>query len=758
MALFSLTTLLSAFLLFQIQPLIARVILPSFGGTPAVWTTCMLFFQALLVGGYGYGHVVATKLVPRRQALVHTVLVTGALGVLGLAALRWGSPLVPPSSWRPDASGAPILEIVRLLFITVGVPYLVLSTTGPLVQSWARLGALSSGWTGSPYRLYALSNVGSLAGLLLYPTVIEPLFGLRSQAWFFSALFLSFGLSVIGCGRLVAGVPATAVTDAPATADGPTPGLPRYLGWAGLASVASALLLSITNQLCQDVAAIPLLWVVPLSLYLISFILAFDRPAWYPRWLWMPMYAAAAAAAIYFLPRTTMRVGVQIPVWSALLLSGCMVCHGELARSRPQPRYLTGFWFAVSVGGAIGGLFVSVIAPKTMTGYFEVHVAIAAGAIALCVALLLDRQSPLHRGSRIVGALGIGAILFNVAWLLARRPLAKHEQLVYLAAGVLTVFIGVLLALMPRGTSLGGDDPFWARIGLPVALAALLVALGAHVQRANRGTLFVSRSFFGVLRVTEDDAEDPAHHRRLLTHGRIVHGFQLLTPNGPHTPCTYYEPNSGIGRAIRMHPRRAQGSLSLGMCGLGTGTVASYTKPGDTLRFYEIDPAVVALSRGEHPWFRYLADAYGKVDVVLGDARVSLQRELEERGSNAFDVLAVDAFSGDAIPVHLLTQEAVALYMKHLKPDGVLALHISNRHIALLPVVKAIAEALGLHWMLVDTSYPDEDIIPWDSSWVLVGRDQATLAPFGKPDDPGQVTPVRPFTDEYSNIMKLLRL
>jgi hypothetical protein len=748
---FALTTLLSAFLLFQIQPLIARVILPSFGGTPAVWTTCMLFFQSLLVGGYGYGHVVATRLGPKKQARVHLVFVLVSLAVLSSSALRWGSPLVPPPSWRPDASNAPIFEILKLLFITVGVPYLVLSTTGPLVQSWARMSDPSR----SPYRLYALSNIGSLAGLLLYPTVIEPLFGLRHQAWLFSALYLTFGVSVVGCGRIASRVAPAAIE--PVAADGPPPRALHYLAWAGLASVASALLLSITNQLCQDVAAIPLLWVVPLSLYLISFILAFDRPAWYPRWLWMPLYAGAAALAVYFLPHTTMRVGAQIPTWSALLLAGCMVCHGELARSRPQPRYLTGFWFAVAVGGALGGLFVSVIAPKTMNGYFEVHIAIAAGAVALCLALWLDKTSPLHVGRAGATGAAFGAMFGNTAWLVATKISPQHEKLVYVGAGFTAVLFATFLSFR-RGKPLGTDDPFWARLGLPIALASLCIALGAHIRRANKDALFVSRSFFGVLRVTEDDPEDPKLHRRLLTHGRIVHGYQLLTAEGPHTPCTYYEPNSGVGKAIRLHPRRAQGPLSIGMCGLGTGTIASYTKPGDTLRFYEIDPNVVALSRGEHPWFRYLADAYGKVDVVLGDARVSLQKELEEHGGNGFDVLAVDAFSGDAIPVHLLTREAVELYMKHLKPDGVLALHISNRHIRLFPVVKAIADSLGLKWTLVETSYADEDVIPWDSSWVLVGRNAAVLAPFGKSDTPEDTIEVRPFTDEFSNIMKLLKL
>jgi hypothetical protein len=753
---FAFTTLLSAFLLFQIQPLIARVILPSFGGTPGVWTTCMLFFQSLLVGGYGYGHVVATRLSPRRQARVHTVAVGLAIAALVIATLRWGSPLVPPESYRPDASHAPVFEMLRLLLITVGVPYLVLSTTGPLVQSWSRLADPSR----SPYRLYSLSNIGSLAGLLLYPTLVEPLFGLHGQAWLFTSLFAAFGASVLWCGRLAAKVPEANVVPKTTPADGEPPRFSRYLVWAGLAAAASTLLLSVTNQLCQDVAAIPLLWVVPLSLYLISFILAFDerggRSPWYARWLWMPMYACAAALAVYLLPRTTLRVGFQIPAWSALLLSGCMVCHGELSRSRPLSRYLTGFWFSVSVGGAIGGLFVSLIAPRIMKGYFEVHVAIFACALALVATLWGDKQSPLHKGSRVWSVPALMIVMLDLAWV-ASRHVPKHLEVLYLGAAFVGVFLGVLLALRPKGASLGGDDPFWLRLGLPMALLALGVSLGAHIRSANRDTVAVSRSFFGVLRVEEEDADDPKMYRRMLTHGRIVHGFELLQPAGPHTPCSYYEPNSGVGRAIRLHPKRATG-LSLGMCGLGTGTIASYTQSGDTLRFYEIDPDVVALSSGEHPWFHYLQKAFGKVDITLGDARVSLKRELEEHGPHGFDVLAVDAFSGDAIPVHLLTKEAVALYMQHLAPGGVLALHISNRHIQLFPVVKAIAEALSLKWKLVDTSYDDDDYIHWDSSWVLVGRDDATLAPYGASDDPGKVPTVPPFTDDFSNIMKLLKL
>lgn len=707
--LFALTTLLSAFLLFQIQPLIARVILPAFGGTPMVWTACMLFFQALLTGGYGYGHLVATKLAPKQQARVHTLSILLSVGLLGLATLRWGNPLIPQLGDQNQASTAPLSHIVRLLAMAVGIPYLVLSTTGPLIQSWSRLSDPSR----SPYRLYALSNIGSLAGLLLYPTVIELAFGLHTQAWLFAGLYLAFALAVIACGRGVSRVSdaAVEVVGSASARVGASPSWTRYLTWTALAAIASALLLSTTNQLCQDVAAIPLLWVVPLSLYLLSFILAFAEPRWrhgyYQRWLWMPVFMIASGVALHFLGELRTRVGVQIPAWSTLLFSGCMVCHGELQRSRPEPRYLTGFWFAVSVGGALGGLFVSVLAPQVFRGYFEIHASIAACALAVVLTLALGREEEPASDLRPARA--------------SRRAL----QLV-------SLFVGSA----------------WA--------VALIFGLLRHAKDANAGVVSVSRSFFGVLRVTEDDVDDPKLHRRLLTHGRIIHGMQFLSSEGSHTPCTYYEPESGVGRAIRLHPRRALG-LSLGMCGLGTGTIAAYTRPEDTLRFYEIDPDVVALSRGPAPLFRYLADARGKVDVVMGDARVSLARELAQHGSNGFDVLAVDAFSGDAIPVHLLTREAVQLYLQHLKPDGVLALHISNRHLALFPVVRAIADSLSLKWVLVDTDY-DDDPTAWSSTWVLVGRDAAALAPYQPSADPGPGPVVAPFTDEFSNIMKLLKL
>jgi hypothetical protein len=693
---FSAATLLSAFLLFQIQPLIARVILPSFGGTPAVWTTCMLFFQVLLCAGYGYGHLVVGRLSPRRQALVHGAVLMGSLAIIALGWIRWGAPMLPPRAQAASADH-PQRAILQLLLLTVGAPYLVLATTGPLVQAWRA--RLPEG--GSPYRLYALSNAGSLSGLIAYPLLVEPLLGLRAQTLTFVALYAVFVAATLLCAGAQARLASLGPQpDARQKEVPPSPGPRAYLAWLSLAAIASTLLLSVTNQLCQDVAAIPLLWVLPLALYLMSFILAFDRPRWYPRGVWMGLYALGAAAACWLLPRPEAKIVWQIVGWSLLLLSGCMICHGELQRARPHPRYLTGYYLALAVGGALGGLLVSVIAPAVFRGYFEVHLAIAAVAVAAVTLLFRDKKS--------------------AAW---------HWR------------FGAIV-----------------RVALPIAVLLLLWPLGRHVARSfTADTIQVERSFFGVLRVTRSYPHDPRRARRMLMHGRIIHGLELESDR--HRPTAYYEEHSGIGRALRLHPRRPLG-LKVGMCGLGVGTVAAYARPGDTFRFYEIDPDVVRLSRGEPPTFGFLAAAGGDVQVAVGDARVTLDEELRSRGPQRFDVLGIDAFSGDAIPVHLLTKEAVALYLQHLRPpDGVLALHISNRHVELFPVVRALAQELGLAYLVVDTTYDEQanDALDWESTWVLLARSKDALLPYGPPDDEPSDQVVRPFTDDYSNLVQLLK-
>jgi hypothetical protein len=741
----ALATVTSAFLLFQVQPLIARAILPSFGGTPAVWTTCMLFFQTLLVAGYAYAHLLSGRRAAA-QVRIHALVLLGSVATLAVYALWWGAPLLPV---RLSPSGSPIWTILRVLAVSVGIPYVVLSTTGPLLQTWlARLRP-----DASPYRLYALSNAGSLLGLLGYPFVVEPMLALRQQAFAWSALYLVFVATA-----LVTGVRAARLGDAPVAPATDEPAAPPrpldHVKWAFFAFVSSTLLLATTNELCQDIASIPLLWVVPLSLYLLSFILAFDRPRWYVRAVWMPLYAVGVIIAMRMVPAYGLHLPWQIAGRALLVFAGCMICHGELARSKPAARHLTGFYLAIAVGGALGGLLVGVLAPTLFHDYFEVHVAVAGSAMVIAWVLVADRQSPLHRGGAVLTAVSLAALFGTVAWLIGLR--LDHARVVYLGAAMLAGVAMLLVWTRPRGRRFSLDDHAWSRVALPVVLCGVAVLLQQTRQVKLIHPRQLTRSFFGVLRVYDQFEDDPPNYRRSLTHGRIVHGLQLLAPDRRRIPTTYYEVDSGIGRAIKSHPRRATG-LRVGVCGLGTGTLAAYAQQHDYFRYYEIDPDVVALSRGPSSQFTFLSDAPAAVDVVLGDARISLSDELRRGERQRFDVLAVDAFSGDAIPVHLLTREAIALYFEHLADGGVLALHISNRHLRLLPVVKAIARSLSLATLVIQTSWEEPPrSYEWDSDWVLLARTPAELKPFGPPENDDQSDVVAPWTDEYSNIVRAL--
>jgi hypothetical protein len=751
----ALATLTSAFLLFQVQPLVARAILPSFGGTPAVWTTCMLFFQTLLVAGYGYAHVLSQR-PARTQARIHAAVLVLSVVVLAAYALTFGAPLLPARSAVEGAGTAsPIWTILRTLAIAVGVPYVVLSTTGPLVQAW--LSRISP--TASPYRLYALSNAGSLVGLLGYPLVVEPALALGNQALAWSGLYLAFvAVTLITAAKVMksdASIGVASVRDDEAKAA--RPAATAYVKWAFFAFMSSTLLLATTNQLCQDIAAIPLLWVVPLSLYLVSFILAFDRPRWYARAVWMPLYAVSVIAATRIVPKFRAPLEWQVAAWALLLLSGCMVSHGELARAKPATRHLTGFYLAIAIGGALGGLFVGVLAPTVFRDYFEVHVAIAGLSLVIVWALAGDRSSPLHTGGPVNTVIAIAALLGTSTWVVRQRFIPESlARATYVVSAVLAGLIFLATFRRPRGHRFAADDRLWARAAVPVVLAGLGLLLHQTRQVTLEHPRQISRSFFGVLRVFDQFDDDPPNRRRVLTHGRIIHGLQLLSNDLRRTPTSYYEVDSGLGRAIRLHPRRATG-LRIGVCGLGTGTIAAYAEPHDRLRYYEIDPDVIALSRGPQAQFTFLRDAPAPIDIVLGDARISLADELKRGERQRFDVFAVDAFSGDAIPVHLLTKEAVALYLDHLADDGVLALHVSNRHMKLVPVVKAIARALGLAWLVIDTGYEKTPrMYEWESTWVLIARAPSTLRPFGPPenDDDNEIVP--PWTDEYSNIVRAL--
>jgi hypothetical protein len=766
MLVFALTIFLSAFLLFQIQPLIGKAILPWFGGAPAVWTTCMLFFQLLLLAGYAYAHGVASRLSSRAQRRLHVALLLAAVGGLAAGAILAGSPVLPAPGLKPSDPGHPVLRILAVLSLAVGLPYFLLATTGPLVQSWfARVhpGA-------SPYRLFALSNVGSLLGLASYPFLVEPRLPLHAQGAAWAAGFAVFAACCALCAARFASIPGepAVVAGLPGTAQAPDapPSLRRRLLWFALAACASTMLLAATNQICQEVASFPFLWVLPLSLYLLSFILCFEREGIYRRGIFGPVLAAAVGVAALVLSQGFLvSLPRQVAAHTFSLFAVCMVCHGELARAKPGPRHLTAFYLMVSAGGAAGGLLVAIVAPRVFNGFWEYHLTLWMAGLLAIVVLAVDPASWLRTGrpwpalATLVAMLALAAAvrradLFEAVVSFFRRPFASARHAAFVA-GVLLLAAAVLW--FTRAFWWRRGQPYFAAGCLVLSLALVGTVLESDVEEFRRDAVLLKRNFYGVLTVEEENKEFPEMHLLKLRNGRIVHGFQYVTPAKRDMPTSYYSPRSGIGLAILKHPHRDLG-LRIGVVGLGVGTVASFAKLGDAVRFYDINPEVVRLSLDEHRVFTYLADCQGKVEVVQGDARLSLERELRERRPQGFDVLAIDAFSSDSIPVHLLTREAVAVYLAHLsRPDGILAIHISNRYLELKPVVRGLADAFACDASLVDVS---DDGPYWGSTWVLLAPRGDVLARSGIDDDAETLESnkaVRLWTDDYSNLFQVVR-
>ncbi len=675
------TIFLSAFLLFLVQPLVARYILPWFGGGPSVWTTCMLFFQAVLLAGYAFAHAVAAALRPRRQALAHTLLVAVALATL---------PITPDAAWKPGPGDAPTPRILALLAASLGLPYLALAATGPLLQAWfAR--ALP---TRSPYRLYALSNAGSLLALLAYPFAIEPAATRAEQALGWSLGFALFAPACAWCAWHAARAAGAGRARAPARAEAPSapaPGWRERALWIGLPAIASVLLLAVTHQLSYDVAAVPFLWVAPLAIYLVSFVVCFERERGYSRPIFGAMLALALLAAAA-LGRESLGLGVpaQVAAWGGVLFAACMVCHGELHRLRPEPSRLTAYYLGIAAGGALGGLLVAVVAPLALDRFVELPLGLLAAAALFAAALLRDRSGGPHARRRAAGA------------------------------------------------------------ALVLAAAAVYGAVAFRDLAAQYAEAIASsRNFYGVLAVREV-GDDPALRFRELRHGRIAHGIQFVAEERRRWPTAYYGERSGVGLAFALlspaSPRH------VGVVGLGAGTLAAYGRPGDRIRFYEIDPAVVALARGH---FSFLAESRASVEVVLGDARLSLEREPPQ----AFDLLVLDAFSGDAIPVHLLTREAFATWRRHLRDDGLIAVQASNRYVDLLPVLWAAADQLGWRAGLVRTK-ADRSRGVGPAHWVILSGSAERLARLAREtrvvEHPAGLAPIA-WSDEDASLFELLK-
>lgn len=662
------TIFLSAFLLFQVQPIIGKMVLPWFGGSASAWTVCMLFFQLTLLLGYLYAHLSSRFLAPRRQAWLHA-------GLLLAAALTL--PIIPNNSWKPAIGDDPAMLLLGLLAATIGLPYFLLSTTGPLVQHWfaqERPGSV-------PYRLFALSNFASLLGLLSYPLLFEPRFTLKEMSAFWSAGFALFALF---CAALALKGSQRCAVAAQRPAPAGKPALRDCLLWCALAAVPTVVLMSATSHLTANIAPVPLLWVLPLVIYLLTFILCFESARWYRRWLFLPLMAVFTpiliACSTY---PSLMPSGI---VWPTLLFciaifTYCMACHGELARLKPPPAQLTGYFLMIALGGAMGGIFTGLAAPRIFNDDYELGLSCIAAVCIVGAACQYRQSGPMPRA----------------------RPIKT------------TIVCTTLLGVMWAANAISPSTP------------------------TIRG-----RNFYGTVKVKDTGSGDALV--RQLTHGVIIHGRQFLSPSRQAWPTTYFGSSGGAGIAIAAS--RHDSPQHVGIIGLGIGTMAAYCRPGDSYRFYEINPLVDQFAN-EH--FTFLRNCPAHKEIAAGDARLVMEAE----PSQQFDVLAVDAFSGDAVPVHLLTQEAFAIYFRELKPDGVLAVHVSNRYLNLVPIVKKAADAFK-RVAYLSASGSDEAHGLKASTWVLVGR-REQLSRFASLRELPPAPDVRPWTDDYSSLLGIMK-
>jgi SAM-dependent methyltransferase len=676
MPLFASTILLSAFLLFLVQPIIAKQILPWFGGTSAVWTTCLVFFQVVLLAGYTYSHLTTRYLSLKQQAGLHIALLAVSLLFL---------PIVPSEVLKPAAGADAALRIVVLLVTTIGLPYFLLSSTGPLLQKWVAPRYPEK----SVYRLFALSNFGSLIGLLAFPFAIEPFSTSHAQSIVWSVAYAVFAVAcAISAWKASGSAPAIDATSTNRDPEGPVPRLADYALWLVFAALGSVLLLATTSHVTQNIASVPFLWVLPLSLYLLTFVVAFEGRqgrGWYQRaWFLFPtLLLLVAMAAGLSANRGVLDVSLAVPLYTVGMAMAAFFCNGELALSKPVPRYLTQFYLTISLGGALGGMLVGLVAPRIFPTYFELPVALV---LLASLAVFVARKTRWLIGPAIVATLA-------TAWFGSE-------------------YIGFLR-----------DD-----------------------------VVYMHRNFYGTLRVKEQ-GEGDKQVRRLL-HGVILHGEQPTINANRLEPGTYYARTSGIGRAIEA--KQSAGPVRLGFVGLGVGTLSAYGRAGDVVRFYELDPDVLALAKNQ---FSYLSSSPAAIEFVIGDARLSMERELLSGALQRYDVLAIDAFSSDSIPVHLITSEATALFFKHLKPDGILAFHISNRFLDLKPVLANIAQANGLVARLV-TDSPGDDSSASITDWVLLARsvevfNDARLAEVAEAIEPNPDFSL--WTDQFNNLIDVLK-
>lgn len=724
LAVFTLASFVSATLLFLVQPMIGKMVLPLLGGTPAVWNTCMVFFQAVLLAGYLYAHALTSRLARRPQMALHAVVL-----LLPLLCL----PISVDTEVLRGGEASAVGRLLVVLLVSAGLPFFVVSTSAPLLQRWFAGTGHPAGR--DPYFLYAASNCGSLLALLAYPTLIEPHLRLSGQSRLWVAGYVALAALILVCAALALRSSPLPAAEAPETAEAGRPTPFRRLHWVALAFVPSSLMLGATTFVTTDIASVPLLWVLPLALYLLSFVVAFARP---PLWLRRALVRVLPAGVliVIFLILAEVRpasdvLGAMIGLHLGVLFLAAVVCHGELAALRPSAADLTEFYLWMSFGGVLGGLFNALLAPLIFRTVAEYPLAL------LLACLLLPRASDWRLDKR---------------WADLGAPVAVGVLALCLLSGLLPVLqkpeqLGTFLRF---GTPLLLCALFVGRpVRFALALGAVLAANGLYAS-TNPNTLHRERSFFGVLEVERWGDS----HR--LVHGTTMHGMQSLDPARRGEPLTYYHRQGPIGQV--MAARERAGDLrGIAVIGLGTGTMAAYGGPGRRVTFYEIDPAVVRIA-GDPRYFTYLRDCRergGVVDIVLGDARLRLG---EARGKT-YDVIVVDAFSSDAIPIHLLTREALELYLSRLAENGVVAFHISNRYLALGPVLGNLAQKLGLAGRTQHDD-PDWDILKSGSDWLVIARRREALGALAR-DARWELLPLRRatgvWTDDFSNVFGALR-
>jgi len=726
------TMFLSAFLLFSVEPIVAKMVLPLLGGTPAVWNTCLVFFQAVLLAGYLYAHLSTKLLRPRQQVILHLCVLLLAFVVL---------PVHIPLGWVPPVEQNPAPWLLALLAISVGLPFFVLSAGTPILQKWF---SHSSHHEGSdPYFLYVASNAGSLFGLLSYPLVLEPALRLAMQSRAWSCLYILFFLMACGCGAITwhashIGMCSIAVSLERSPNDASENiRTKRRLRWVVLAFVPASLTLGITTALTTDIPAIPLFWVLPLAIYLLSFIFVFARkPLISHAWLIRRLPFLILGALFPVVSRSTLPILIWIPLDLLTLFGVAMVCHGELARIRPSTRHLTEFYLWISVGGVLGGIFNALVAPLIFRSVIEFPLVLALAAL-LRPPIDVKESTPRARRLDVLLPVTLGLTLFAVIWILQSLGLRP----------------GRAMNILIFGFSLEWCLSFGKRpVRFALGLVAILLASTLYTGPYGH-ILHTERSFFGVNRVTDDDHKQ----FRMLFHGGTVHGMQNLDPAKAREPLSYYTRLGPIGQVFAAFPARG-GDDAFAFVGLGAGSMACYLSPSQQLTYYEIDPAVERIA-GDTRYFTFLRDCGPQARIVLGDARLSLRAAPDQR----YRMIVVDAFSGDSIPVHLLTRQALQLYLTKLAPGGILVFHITNIHLNLQPVLATLAADAGLSCLVEDdTAVSEADIAKgrFPSTWVVMARHPNDL---GRLASDARWKPLldrrgsKIWTDDYSSVISIVK-